>query len=107
MNVHNTEADHANSKNTGSLVVKVLSRKVGTKAKQWFYPSCPVPPTCEPICSKTRVTTGQEGSHSCYQMLHETLKKLKVESQGRRVYKFELLFLRDPAQHQIKPTSTY
>lgn len=34
MNVHNTEADHANSKNTGSLVVKVLSRKVGTKAKQ-------------------------------------------------------------------------
>lgn len=46
------------------------------------------------------------GGQSCYQTLHETLKKLMVESQGRRGNESALLSLWDPAQHQIKPTST-
>lgn len=34
MNVHNTETEHANSKNTDSLVMKVLSGKGDTEAQQ-------------------------------------------------------------------------
>ena len=34
MNVHNIEKEHANSKNIDSLVVKVLSSRADTEAKQ-------------------------------------------------------------------------
>lgn len=44
MNVHNTETEHANSKNTDSLAVKVLSGKGDAEAQQ-FHPSCPPPTT--------------------------------------------------------------
>lgn len=45
MNVHNTETEHANSKNTDSLAVEVLSGKGDSEVQRWFHPSWPPPPT--------------------------------------------------------------
>lgn len=106
MNVHKTETEHANSKNIDSLPVKVLSGKVDSEAKQCFHPSCPPPPT-----PWTRLfwDVGHHKAGKKTELLPDipwTLRKLMVASRGRRGGKAELLSLWDPAQHQIKPTST-